>query len=146
MTTAVIKQQWGWLICVQCMDRCEATLLTVPRQQRLRSPSLPGSHSSDKEGVGEWTMEIKEIFNLARVPSILVLGVVYVAYVLIGGVVFWKLEGELSHTDIRLLLLNRNRLLRTYTCLNQEGLEEVAQVRRSTEVQRENPNTFSKMF
>lgn len=75
-------------------------------------------------------MEIKEMFNLVRVPSILMLGVVYVAYVLIGGVVFWQLEGELSQKDMRLLLLNKNRLLRTYTCLNQEGLEEVAQVRR----------------
>lgn len=74
-------------------------------------------------------MEIKEIFNLARVPSILLLGVMYVAYVLIGGVVFWKLEGGLEQKDISLILLNKNRLLRTYTCLNQGGLEEIAQVR-----------------
>ncbi|XP_073323297.1 potassium channel subfamily K member 17 [Pagrus major] len=73
-------------------------------------------------------MEIKEIFNLARVPSILMLGVVYVAYVLIGGVVFWKLEGDLGKKDISLLLLNKKKLLTTYTCLNQEGLEAVAQV------------------
>ncbi|XP_036928440.1 potassium channel subfamily K member 17-like [Acanthopagrus latus] len=73
-------------------------------------------------------MEIKEIFNLARVPSILMLGVVYVAYVLIGGVVFWKLEGDLGKKDISLLLLNKKSLLTTYTCLNQEGLEAVAQV------------------
>ena len=74
-------------------------------------------------------MEIKEIFNLARVPSILMLGVVYVAYVLIGGVVFWKLEGDLGKKDISLLLLNKKSLLTTYTCLNQEGLEAVAQVK-----------------
>lgn len=73
-------------------------------------------------------MDIKEMFSLARVPSILMLGVLYVVYVLIGGVVFWKLEGDLVQRDINVLLLNKQRLLRTYTCLNQGGLEEVAQV------------------
>lgn len=69
------------------------------------------------------------MFNLARVPSILMLGLIYMAYVLIGGLVFWKIEGDLVQKDISLLLLNKNRLLRKYTCLNQEGLEDVAQVR-----------------
>ncbi|XP_023250500.1 potassium channel subfamily K member 17-like [Seriola lalandi dorsalis] len=73
-------------------------------------------------------MGIKEMFSLARVPSILVLGVVYVAYVLIGGGVFWKVEGDLGQKDISVLLLNKKRLLTTYTCLNQDGLEAVAQV------------------
>lgn len=73
-------------------------------------------------------MEIKEVFSLARVPSILMLGLLYVVYVLIGGVVFWKLEGDLVQRDINVLLLNKQRLLTTYTCLNQGGLEEVAQV------------------
>ncbi|KAI3367274.1 hypothetical protein L3Q82_008320 [Scortum barcoo] len=72
-------------------------------------------------------MGIKEMFNLAWVPSILMLGVVYMAYVLIGGVVFWKLEGDLGQKDISLLLLKKERLLTTYTCLNQDGLEMVAQ-------------------
>ncbi|XP_059209542.1 uncharacterized protein kcnk17 [Centropristis striata] len=76
----------------------------------------------------EAEMGIKEMFNLARVPSILMLGVVYVTYVLIGGVIFWKLEGELGKKDISILMQNKNRLLTTYTCLNQEGLEAVAQV------------------
>lgn len=92
-------------------------------------------------------MEIKEMFNLARVPSILMLGIVYVAYVLIGGVVFWKLEGDLGQKDISLLLLNKNRLLRTYTCLNQGGLEEVAQVRHRNikrgRFMKTNPHPFS---
>ncbi|XP_075963126.1 potassium channel subfamily K member 17-like [Anarhichas minor] len=73
-------------------------------------------------------MRIKEMFNLAWVPSILMLGVVYVTYVLIGGVVFWKLEGDLGQKDIGLLLLNKKTLLTRYSCLNQEGLEAVAQV------------------
>ncbi|XP_028251861.1 potassium channel subfamily K member 17-like [Parambassis ranga] len=73
-------------------------------------------------------MEIKEMLNLARVPSILLLGVVYVAYVLIGGVVFWKLEGDLEQQDISRVLVKKQRLLVTYPCLNQEGLEAVAQV------------------
>ncbi|CAK6962121.1 uncharacterized protein LOC128374986 [Scomber scombrus] len=68
------------------------------------------------------------MFNLAKVSSILMLGIFYVTYVLIGGVVFWKLEGHLGQKDISHLLLNKERLLKTYTCLNQEGLVAVAQV------------------
>uniref|UniRef100_A0A3B3UDD9 Potassium channel, subfamily K, member 17 n=1 Tax=Poecilia latipinna TaxID=48699 RepID=A0A3B3UDD9_9TELE len=64
------------------------------------------------------------MFNLARVPSILMLGLIYVAYVLVGGVIFWKLEGDLGRKDLSLLLLNKQRLLMTYSCLNQEGLEQ----------------------
>lgn len=70
------------------------------------------------------------MLSLARVPSILVLGVVYVTYVLIGGVIFWKLEGDLGQKDIGRLLTSKKNLLTTYTCLNQDGLEAVAQVRR----------------
>ncbi|GLD56351.1 potassium channel subfamily K member 17-like protein [Lates japonicus] len=73
-------------------------------------------------------MGIKEMFSLARVPSILMLGAIYVTYVLIGGVVFWELEGDLGQKDISRLLLKKKRVLMTYTCLNQEGLEEVAQI------------------
>lgn len=83
-------------------------------------------------------MGIKEMFNLARVPSILMVGGVYVAYVLIGGVVFWKLEGDLGRKDISILLLNKNELLTRYTCLNQEGLEAVAQVRHRNIKRRKN--------
>ncbi|XP_032356667.1 potassium channel subfamily K member 17 [Etheostoma spectabile] len=73
-------------------------------------------------------MGIKEMLNLSKVPSILMLGVVYVAYVLIGGLVFWKLEGDLGKKDISHLLLNKEQVLNTYKCLNQDGLESVAQV------------------
>ncbi|XP_034531844.1 potassium channel subfamily K member 17 isoform X2 [Notolabrus celidotus] len=73
-------------------------------------------------------MGIKEVLYLARVPSILMLGVVYVFYVLIGGVVFWKLEGDLGKKDISRLLLSKKKLLTMYTCLNQDGMEAVAQV------------------
>uniref|UniRef100_A0A3B4Z6P6 Potassium channel, subfamily K, member 17 n=1 Tax=Stegastes partitus TaxID=144197 RepID=A0A3B4Z6P6_9TELE len=68
------------------------------------------------------------MFTKAQVPSILMLGLVYVTYVLIGGVIFWKLEGELGKKDISVLLLNKKKLLTTYPCMNQEGLEAVAQV------------------
>lgn len=64
-----------------------------------------------------------------QIPSILLLGFVYVAYVLIGGVVFWKLEGDLGQKDVSYLLEKKERLLSTYPCLNQAGLEAVAQVR-----------------
>uniref|UniRef100_A0A3Q3JMP6 Potassium channel domain-containing protein n=1 Tax=Monopterus albus TaxID=43700 RepID=A0A3Q3JMP6_MONAL len=70
-------------------------------------------------------MGLKEMFHLARVPSILMLGLVYMTYVLIGGVVFWKLEGDLGEKDISVLLQNKKNLLMTYPCLNQEGLDAV---------------------
>uniref|UniRef100_A0A3P8UCA6 Potassium channel, subfamily K, member 17 n=1 Tax=Cynoglossus semilaevis TaxID=244447 RepID=A0A3P8UCA6_CYNSE len=73
-------------------------------------------------------MKIKEMLNLAHVPSILMLGAVYVAYVLIGGVVFWRLEGDLVNQKISRVLQRKNNLLMEYTCLDQEGLEVVAQV------------------
>ncbi|XP_069016558.1 potassium channel subfamily K member 16 [Embiotoca jacksoni] len=97
---------------------------SLPPAGTFETLSLPGSSSLDKGA----KMGIKEIFNLAWVPSILMLAVVYVTYVLIGGVVFWKLEGELGRKDSSALLMNKKKLLLTYTCLNQEGLEAVAQV------------------
>ncbi|KAM4540282.1 potassium channel subfamily K member 17-like [Fundulus diaphanus] len=73
-------------------------------------------------------MGVKEMLNLARVPSILMLGMIYGAYVLIGGVIFWKLEGELGRKDLTGLISNKQRLLTAYSCLTQESLEDVAQV------------------
>lgn len=73
-------------------------------------------------------MGIKQMFSLVRVPSILLLGLVYGLYVLIGGVIFWELEGDLGKKDIGLLLTNKEKLLSKYTCLSQDGLEAVAQV------------------
>ncbi|XP_048084251.1 potassium channel subfamily K member 17 [Alosa alosa] len=63
-----------------------------------------------------------------RLPSILLLGVVYVAYVLIGGAVFWKLEGELVEQNQVLLRKQKSRLLQRLTCLDIQGLEEVGQL------------------
>ncbi|KAM4625911.1 potassium channel subfamily K member 17-like [Polymixia lowei] len=73
-------------------------------------------------------MGIMEILNLARVPSILMLGAVYVSYVLVGGAVFWKLEGDLGKEDITHIMAQKQQLLRTYSCLNQDGLNEVVQI------------------
>ncbi|XP_030575295.1 potassium channel subfamily K member 17-like [Archocentrus centrarchus] len=73
-------------------------------------------------------MGVKEMFSLARVPFILLLGVVYVAYVLIGGVIFWKLEGDFGRKDLSVALNNKEKLLTTYTCLNQDALVAVAKV------------------
>uniref|UniRef100_A0A3Q0RWB5 Potassium channel, subfamily K, member 17 n=1 Tax=Amphilophus citrinellus TaxID=61819 RepID=A0A3Q0RWB5_AMPCI len=69
---------------------------------------------------------VREMFSLARVPFILLLGVVYVAYVLIGGVIFWKLEGDFGRKDLSVALNNKEKLLTTYTCLNQDALVAVA--------------------
>uniref|UniRef100_A0A3B3ZRU9 Potassium channel domain-containing protein n=1 Tax=Periophthalmus magnuspinnatus TaxID=409849 RepID=A0A3B3ZRU9_9GOBI len=67
------------------------------------------------------------MFNLARVPSILLLGALYVAYVLIGGVIFWHLEGQLGTRDVGYIIEQKQNLLNKYTCLNVESLQEVAQ-------------------
>ncbi|CAI5695554.1 potassium channel subfamily K member 17 isoform X1 [Oreochromis niloticus] len=77
-------------------------------------------------------MGVKEKLSLMQIPSILLLGLVYVAYVLIGGVIFWKLEGDLGMKDVRQLLDQKERLLNKYPCLNQAGLEAIAQVVKDT--------------
>ncbi|CAL8291522.1 potassium channel subfamily K member 17-like [Gadus morhua] len=73
-------------------------------------------------------MGLVEIFALARVPSILLLGAVYGAYVLTGGVVFWKLEGNLGREDISAILARKQQVLKTYQCLNSDGMDAVIAV------------------
>lgn len=68
------------------------------------------------------------MFNLAWVPSILLLALIYVTYVLIGGVIFWKLEGDLGGKDLSGLMKRKEAIFTTYSCLNQDGLVAVAQV------------------
>uniref|UniRef100_A0A8C5NDN7 Potassium channel subfamily K member 17-like n=1 Tax=Gouania willdenowi TaxID=441366 RepID=A0A8C5NDN7_GOUWI len=70
-------------------------------------------------------MGIKEVLNLGRVPSILMLGTVYVIYVLLGGLVFWKVEGDLGKKDISKLLMSKQKLLETYPCLNIQDVSKV---------------------
>uniref|UniRef100_A0AAZ3NNW5 Potassium channel domain-containing protein n=1 Tax=Oncorhynchus tshawytscha TaxID=74940 RepID=A0AAZ3NNW5_ONCTS len=67
-------------------------------------------------------------FSLSRIPSILMLAVLYVAYVLIGGLIFWKLEGGLVRQEKARILEEKRSLLDTYPCLNQEALDAIAQV------------------
>uniref|UniRef100_A0A4W5MH91 Potassium channel, subfamily K, member 17 n=1 Tax=Hucho hucho TaxID=62062 RepID=A0A4W5MH91_9TELE len=64
-------------------------------------------------------------FSLSRIPSILMLAVLYVAYVLIGGLIFWKLEGGLVRQNIARLLEEKSALLDTYPCLNQEAMDVI---------------------
>ncbi|KAJ3613340.1 hypothetical protein NHX12_019590 [Muraenolepis orangiensis] len=73
-------------------------------------------------------MGLVQILNLARVPSLLMLGAVYGAYVLVGGVVFWKLEGNLGREDITAIEARKQQVLKTYKCLNTDGLDAVIQV------------------
>lgn len=65
-----------------------------------------------------------------RLPSLLLLGVVYVAYVLIGGAVFWKLEGELVELNQIKLREEKSRVLQKFSCLDNQALEDLSQVRR----------------
>lgn len=68
------------------------------------------------------------MFNLARVPSILLLGVVYMGYVLVGGVIFWQLEGPVGREDHVHILKQKEALLQKYTCLDHDSLIEVSTV------------------
>ncbi|KAG7272586.1 hypothetical protein CRUP_024375 [Coryphaenoides rupestris] len=76
-------------------------------------------------------MRLVEILNLAQVPSILIMGAMYVAYVLIGGVVFWKLEGNLGREDVSAILARKQQVLKTYECLNSDGIDAVIQTLRA---------------
>lgn len=69
-----------------------------------------------------------QFLGVARFPSILFLGIVYVAYVLVGGLIFWKLEGWYVLQQIDLLKEKRMKLLEKYPCVGQNGLRELAQV------------------
>lgn len=75
-------------------------------------------------------MKLIEVLNLAQVPSILIMGAVYMAYVLIGGVIFWKLEGNLGREDVSAILARKQQVLKSYECLNSDGIDVVIQVRR----------------
>ena len=66
---------------------------------------------------------------VSRLPSILLLGVVYVAFVLAGGAVFWRLEGGLVEQNLVRLREEKSRLLQRLSCLDIQSLEEVGQVR-----------------
>lgn len=60
--------------------------------------------------------------------SLLLLGVGYLAYVLIGGVIFWQLEGDQVLNDIAQLEIKKRNLLQIYPCLGQSGLEQLGEV------------------
>lgn len=63
-----------------------------------------------------------------RFPSILLLGLVYMVYVLIGGVVFWKLEGSQVEENIAQLLEERDKLLNSIPCLDQQAIDTLTEV------------------
>ncbi|KAM8834263.1 potassium channel, subfamily K, member 16-like [Synchiropus picturatus] len=106
-----------------CQEKaCESS---APKKSvREGGVHLPG-HSAARVPAD---MTCKASLRRLKVPSILLLGLVYGAYVLIGGVVFWQLEGDLNQRDINRILANKREVLTTYSCLNQNGLEAVAQV------------------
>ncbi|KAL1258011.1 hypothetical protein QQF64_011255 [Cirrhinus molitorella] len=58
-----------------------------------------------------------QFLSVARFPSILFLGIIYVAYVLVGGLIFWKLEGWYVLQQIDLLKEKRMKLLEKYPCV-----------------------------
>lgn len=99
-------------------------------------PVAPSCRSSDRQAsqTTKGTMlpifqgKLCQFLGKARFPSILLLGCLYIAYVLIGGLVFWKLEGGNVILQIEILKEKRTKLLEKYSCLGQNGLRELAQV------------------
>lgn len=77
------------------------------------------------------SIRLKKLFKRAyfvKFFSVLLLGVGYVAYVLIGGVIFWQLEGDQVKSDIAALEQQKTKLLQIYPCLGQSGLVELGMV------------------
>lgn len=66
--------------------------------------------------------------NFTKFIYLLLLGAGYLAYVLIGGVIFWKLEGDQVMNNIARLGTKKKRLLQVYPCLGQSGLVELEEV------------------
>ncbi|XP_026799949.2 potassium channel subfamily K member 17 [Pangasianodon hypophthalmus] len=66
-------------------------------------------------------------FSFVKFFSLLLLGAGYLTYVLIGGIVFWKLEGDQVTSDIAQLEVKKRKLLQVYPCLGQSGLEELGE-------------------
>ncbi|XP_056111777.1 potassium channel subfamily K member 17 [Rhinichthys klamathensis goyatoka] len=82
-----------------------------------------------------------QFLSLTRLPSILFLGVFYVAYVLVGGLVFWKLEGWYVLQQIDLLKEKRIKLLEKYPCVGQNGLRELAEMIKAASVSGLSPDS-----
>ncbi|XP_046712038.1 potassium channel subfamily K member 17 [Silurus meridionalis] len=66
-------------------------------------------------------------FHVVQFLSLLLLGAGYLTYVLIGGVIFWKLEGDLVSSEIAMLEVKKKTLLQIYPCLGQAGLEDMGE-------------------
>lgn len=75
-----------------------------------------------------WSGKYFKRFNFAKFISVLLLGVGYLTYVLIGGIIFWKLEGDQVMSDIARLEVQKRTLLQVYPCLGQSGLLELGEV------------------
>ncbi|KAJ8341010.1 hypothetical protein SKAU_G00333010 [Synaphobranchus kaupii] len=64
-----------------------------------------------------------------RLPSILLLGLLYLVYVLTGGAVFWTLESGPMELELQSIREEVAKLQRQMPCLNQEAIVKVAEVR-----------------
>ncbi|KAI1895158.1 hypothetical protein AGOR_G00103420 [Albula goreensis] len=64
----------------------------------------------------------------AKLPSILLLGLIYVAYVLTGGAIFWKLEGGAVEEELRILRVEVDKLHKRFPCLRGDNIDAVAEI------------------
>uniref|UniRef100_A0A8C9R018 Potassium channel, subfamily K, member 17 n=1 Tax=Scleropages formosus TaxID=113540 RepID=A0A8C9R018_SCLFO len=71
---------------------------------------------------------LQQRFGSMRLPSILLLGLLYVAYVLFGGFVFWKLEGSQMLDTMTSVEKVRISLMRRLPCVDQEAIDNLSQV------------------
>nr|XP_006626425.2 PREDICTED: potassium channel subfamily K member 17-like [Lepisosteus oculatus] len=65
---------------------------------------------------------------LIKLPSILLLGAIYVAYVMAGGAIFWVLEGNTVQQKMDRLQEEKNEVLRKFACIDQASLDGLAKV------------------
>ncbi|XP_039605814.1 potassium channel subfamily K member 17-like [Polypterus senegalus] len=63
-----------------------------------------------------------------RIPSTVVLTLIYIVYVLAGGAIFWKLEGDVAFKYITEMESKKVEVLSKFTCIDRDSMNGLAQV------------------
>ncbi|KAK6488674.1 potassium channel subfamily K member 17-like [Huso huso] len=62
-----------------------------------------------------------------QIPTTVILSLIYVAYVLAGGAIFWYLEGNQLEENSHIFYIKKEELLQKFSCIDQHALENFAQ-------------------
>uniref|UniRef100_A0A8C4RJS6 Potassium channel, subfamily K, member 17 n=1 Tax=Erpetoichthys calabaricus TaxID=27687 RepID=A0A8C4RJS6_ERPCA len=63
-----------------------------------------------------------------HIPSTVVLTLIYIVYVLAGGAIFWKLEGDVAYKSIAEMESKKVEVLSKFTCIDRDSMNGLAQV------------------